>query len=106
MGALALGVATYHAGPVVPTVSATEHAVAPYIIEGRTLGVAREAVGRVGAQTTGDLAIIDAVTANLTAAQKAAIESQAGVVNVSEDVGVQTTAAASVMDRFNTQNSL
>ncbi len=77
IGTLAVGVTTNHAAPIVPPVPVTGQAVAPYIIEGRTLGAARVAVGRVGVKTTGDLAIIDAVTANLTATQKAAIERQA-----------------------------
>ena len=79
-----------------------------YIVEGTSVAAARAAIDHVGGRVTGDLAIIDSVTAELTRAQTTRLRKQAGVRGVFADAPVTVNSASvasaaptsTVADRF------
>ena len=79
---------------------------APFIVEGTSAGEARAAIEHVGGKVTGELAIIDGVTAELTRAQEVSLRAEHGVHGVFADAAVTVSAASAgtatstVADRF------
>src|SRR5689334_14590029 len=85
------------------TVDAPEPAQS-YIVEGQSTDSAADAVKEAGGRVTSRLGVIDAVEADLTDAQHALVLKAAGIKQITTNSIVMTNAAASVMDKFETQS--
>ncbi len=82
---------------------APETATVAVIVQGRDLSAVAEAVRQVGGEITHELGIIRAAGAELTAAQRAALEQHAAVTRIYEDrkVAVDSAPALTVRDELN-----
>ena len=87
-----------------PAHQAAESTAHCYIVEAHSTDAAAAAVAAAGGKVVSRLDVIDAVEANLTDAQHAAVLATAGIRQITRNALVTTQAAANVRDNFETDS--